>query len=108
MTVPVSASRKRDPWLDNARFILIALVVFGHSLEPLLDTHPWLATCYRFVYAFHMPAFAFLSGAVAHTDVDTRLLRSVVFRLLWPYLIFQGLYALASLLSIWPGPDRAA
>src|SRR5690625_4229938 len=61
MTVPFPAPRGRDPWLDNARFILIALVVFGHMLEPLADAHPWLQTCYRFVYAFHMPAFAFRS-----------------------------------------------
>lgn len=102
MTVPSPAPRGRDPWLDNARFILIALVVFGHLLEPLADAHPWLQTCYRFVYAFHMPAFAFLSGAVAHDTIDTRAMRSVAFRLLWPYLAFQGLYALAALASFWP------
>ncbi|HET7299423.1 MAG TPA: acyltransferase family protein [Oleiagrimonas sp.] len=103
MTASSSAHKRRDPWLDNARFILIALVVFGHSLEPLLDTHPWLGDCYRFVYTFHMPAFAFLSGAVSRAHVDGRLLRSVAFRLLWPYLVFQGLYALAAMSPIWPG-----
>lgn len=102
MTAPHPAPSRRDPWLDNARFILIALVVFGHLLEPFMGSHPWLASCYRFVYAFHMPAFAFLSGAVAHATLDSRLLHSVSFRLLWPYLVFQGLYALAALLPIWP------
>ncbi len=102
MTVPASAPAGRDPWLDNARFILIALVVFGHSLEPLLGAHPWLADGYRFVYTFHMPAFAFLSGAVSHAEVDGKLLRSVTFRLLWPYLVFQGLYALAAMSPAWP------
>ncbi|HET7269092.1 MAG TPA: acyltransferase family protein [Oleiagrimonas sp.] len=102
MTVPTSAPRRRDPWLDTARFVLIALVVFGHVLEPLADAHPWLHTCYRFVYAFHMPAFAFLSGAVAHDSIDTNALRGIVFRLLWPYLVFQGLYALAAQLPLWP------
>jgi len=102
MTVPSPAPRGRDPWLDNARFILIALVVFGHMLEPLADAHPWLQTCYRFVYAFHMPAFAFLSGAVSRDTIDVRAMHSIAFRLLWPYLAFQGLYALAALLPLWP------
>lgn len=103
MTALSSAQKVRDPWLDNARFILIGLVVFGHSLEPLLSAHPWLADCYRFVYTFHMPAFAFLSGAVSHAEVNGQLLRRVAFRLLWPYLVFQGLYALAAMSPLWPG-----
>ncbi len=102
MNSPLRAPGTRDPWLDNARFILITLVAFGHLLEPLLDAHPWLAGGYRFIYAFHMPAFAFLSGAVAHGTVHARLLRSTTFRLLWPYLVFQGLYALAALAPAWP------
>jgi len=102
MTAPTSARKRRDPWLDNARFVLIALVVFGHSLEPLLNTHPWLDDCYRFVYTFHMPAFAFLSGAVSRAHVDGKLLRCTAFRLLWPYLVFQGLYALAAMSPAWP------
>lgn len=102
MNSPLRAPGIRDPWLDNARFILIALVAFGHLLEPLLDAHPWLAGGYRFIYAFHMPAFAFLSGAVAHDAIHARLLRSTTFRLLWPYLVFQGLYALAALAPAWP------
>lgn len=93
---------QRDPWLDNARFLLITLVVFGHLLEPLLPSHPWLRDGYRFVYAFHMPAFAFISGAVSRPHADFRLARAVLLRLALPYLIFQGLYALAAHWSGWP------
>lgn len=96
------AQQSRDPWLDNARFGLISLVVFGHLLEPLLARHPGLAAAYRAIYAFHMPAFAFLSGAVASARMDRRLVKSVLFRLLLPYLIFQGLYGLASEWRGWP------
>lgn len=97
-----TTASQRDPWLDNARFILIALVIFGHCLEPLLGQSAWFSTTYRFLYLFHMPAFAFLSGAVASSDADVRLLRSVVFRLALPYVAFQGLYSLAAQMPQWP------
>lgn len=91
----------RDPWKDNARLALITLVVFGHCLEPLRNV-PLLDALYRFLYLFHMPAFAFLSGAVASTEVNPRLLKRIAFQLLLPYLVFQGLYALAARLPGWP------
>ncbi|UGB37355.1 acyltransferase family protein [Frateuria soli] len=95
-TVPV-----RDPWKDNARLALITLVVFGHSLEPLRGVAA-IDTMYRFLYLFHMPAFAFLSGAVARTEVDLKLLKRIAFQLLLPYLLFQALYALAAQAPGWP------
>jgi fucose 4-O-acetylase-like acetyltransferase len=107
---PATAPGPRDPWLDNARFGLIALVIFGHCLEPLAGHSAWLAAIYRFVYLFHVPAFAFLSGAVASASLDARLLRGIVFRLLLPYLAFQALYALAARTPGWPddGPAGVA
>jgi fucose 4-O-acetylase-like acetyltransferase len=100
----------RDPWLDNTRFALIVLVVLGHCLEPLLDESPLFATTYRFIYLFHIPAFAFLSGAVARADAGAHLLRNVVFRLLLPYLAFQAIYSLAAQWPAWPdrGPAGVA
>lgn len=98
----VVATRTRDPWLDNARFGLIALVVFGHCLEPLAGQSAWLDALYRFIYLFHIPAFAFLSGAVASATADARLFRAIAFRLLLPYLAFQLLYALAARTPGWP------
>jgi fucose 4-O-acetylase-like acetyltransferase len=107
---PSPAPRPRDPWLDNARFGLIALVVLGHALEPLAGQSAWLDAAYRFVYLFHIPAFAFLSGAVTSPVADARLLRGIAFRLLLPYLAFQGLYALAAQVPGWPddGPSGVA
>jgi len=101
----------RDPWLDNARFALIALVVFGHLLEPLLEAHPVLDAAYACVYTFHIPAFAFLSGAVTQAGAHpAKLLRDVLLRLLLPYLVFQGLYLLAAQSPRWPdaGPTSVA
>ncbi|HET6803878.1 MAG TPA: hypothetical protein VFH59_00355 [Frateuria sp.] len=93
----------RDAWKDNARLALITLVVFGHCLEPLRGIAA-VDALYRFLYLFHMPAFAFLSGAVAGTEVDLKLLKRIAFRLLLPYLLFQALYALAAQTPGWPDP----
>ncbi len=49
-----------------------------------------------------MPAFALLSGAVASSKANARLLRNVLFRLLLPYVVFQGLHALAAQMPLWP------
>jgi fucose 4-O-acetylase-like acetyltransferase len=100
-SAPPPASLARDPWKDNARLALITLVVFGHCLEPLRASAP-IDTLYRFLYLFHMPAFAFLSGSVAHTEVDLKLLKRIAFQLLLPYLLFQALYTLAAGLPGWP------
>ena len=62
---------------------------------------------YRFLYLFHMPAFAVLSGAVARVEVDLKLLKRIAFQLLLPYLLFQALYALAARLPGWPDPPPA-
>jgi fucose 4-O-acetylase-like acetyltransferase len=107
-TRPDPASR--DPWRDNARVVLIVLVVFGHCLEPLGPETSSFDAIYRFIYLFHIPAFAFLSGSVARADANVRLLRSTVFRVLLPYLLFQGLYALVAQTPGWPddGPAGAA
>ncbi|NUO72498.1 MAG: acyltransferase [Frateuria sp.] len=100
-THPLPASPTRDPWKDNARLALITLVAFGHCLEPLRGVAS-IDALYRFLYLFHMPAFAYLSGAVAGTEVNPKLLRKITFQLLLPYLLFQGLYALAAHLPGWP------
>lgn len=107
-TRPPLASR--DPWRDNARVALIVLVVFGHCLEPLGAETSSLDAIYRFIYLFHIPAFAFLSGSVARAHANVRLLRSTAFRVLLPYLLFQGLYALVAQTPGWPddGPAGAA
>jgi fucose 4-O-acetylase-like acetyltransferase len=93
----------RDPWKDNARLALITLVVFGHCLEPLRGVAA-IDALYRFLYLFHMPAFAVMSGAVARVEVDLKLLKRIAFQLLLPYLLFQALYALAARMPGWPDP----
>ncbi len=51
----------RVPLWDNLKFCLILLVVVGHFAEQGGTTH-FFKSVFLFVYAFHMPAFFFVSG----------------------------------------------
>ncbi|MCD4694754.1 MAG: acyltransferase family protein, partial [Bacteroidales bacterium] len=46
--------KQRFEWIDIAKGIGILLVVYGHCQPPPLIE--------KFVYAFHMPLFFFISG----------------------------------------------
>jgi fucose 4-O-acetylase-like acetyltransferase len=101
-TAPPDATRpatQRDPWLDNAKFWLIALVVLGHTLTSMVGRLPAAHALYVWVYAFHMPAFVFLAGYVSRSrELTARRLQRLVTGLLAPYVIFTGVYAVATTL----------
>lgn len=79
----------RDPWLDNTKFVLVTLVVVGHSLGlVLLDELN--VQVYTFLYLWHMPLFIFVSGHLSRSfRWDRRHLVGVVTTLLVPYAIFE-------------------
>lgn len=52
----------RDQFLDFAKGIAIVLVVVGHTLQGMAENFDDLFG-FRLIYSFHMPLFAFLSGA---------------------------------------------
>lgn len=86
------APRLRDPLIDNVRFVLIVLVVFGHFLTSMRGD-PTVETVYVWIYLFHMPAFVFLSGLVITSFALTRrVARRIVTQLLAPYVLFTVLY----------------
>lgn len=81
---------KRDPFFDTARFGLILLVVVGHSLAYLKADSPTAESLYRFIYAFHMPAFIFLTGYLSRNFVwDERGIRRTVETLIVPAILFE-------------------
>ena len=91
-TTRISRQPERYFALDHARFALIALVVAGHLLEQLVDSGPWAAAAYRWIYLFHMPAFVLISGALSKPNLTRRRAFKLVTGLLVPYLVFQTLY----------------
>jgi len=86
-------SRRRDPFFDNAKLLLVTLVVVGHGWTLLpdgSDSHP----AYYFLYAWHVPAFVVVTGYLSRRftwswDSMRTLVRTVVV----PYLVFETLLA---------------
>lgn len=57
--------KERNLKLDNAKGILITLVVIGHMLLPIQGTTRGVTNFFYMIYTFHMPAFVFISGLLA-------------------------------------------
>lgn len=53
---------QRSIYLDNLKGTLITLVVVGHMTGPLVHQSIIFKSAYFYIYLFHVPAFAFLSG----------------------------------------------
>jgi len=85
--------RSRDPYFDNAKFLLVTLVVIGHSwtLVPAGPVQSWL---YDALYAWHVPAFVLITGYLSRNFSWTRAkLWGLVRTVAVPYVIFEGLLA---------------
>ncbi len=84
----------RMPFFDNARVILIFLVVFGHLIQPFAVDSQLVNSIYAFIYIFHMPMFIMLAGFFAKGIGEPKYILNLAKKLLLPYLMFQGLYTL--------------
>lgn len=83
----MSTAQRRDYYFDNLKFILITLVVIGHTIEPL--AHSGMTKfLYMLIYSFHMPLFVFVSGYFGKKCNHIKLLRNVAI----PYIAFQLVY----------------
>ncbi|GAB3451808.1 acyltransferase family protein [Streptomonospora sediminis] len=88
---------KRDSLLDNAKFLLIVLVVVGHAIEPLTDGTRLANAAYFWIYLFHMPAFVLISGYLSKSfDGSKRRIDKLLTTVAAPYLVFWAIYALLS------------
>ena len=66
---------------DNAKFVLMFLVIAGHLLECFSGR--FVSSIYRTIYLFHMPAFIFLSGYFSSFHP-----KKILCRLILPYAVF--------------------
>lgn len=86
------SNMRREAFFDNAKFVLIFLVVFGHLIQPFTDTKG-IEVLYHFIYLFHMPAFILLSGFFAKGIGKVGYIWQMFRKLIIPYLLFQLLYS---------------
>ena len=87
-------ARSREPWFDNAKMLLVTLVVVGHSwtLLPHTATTTW---AYNFLYLWHVPAFVVVTGYLSRSfTFSRRSLGRLVTTVVVPYLLFE--YTLTS------------
>lgn len=90
----MASSLNRSAYFDNAKFILIFLVVFGHVISPLKGSNDILFTLYSFIFFFHMPAFILISGYFSKGYHKKGYFLKIVKKVLVPYLIFQVVYSI--------------
>lgn len=89
----------RIPLWDNARFGCIVLVVMGHAIQRQTIDSDNALTLYLFIYAFHMPAFAIISGYFSKASPPgTRQMRRVLTDFVLPYVIFESIWSLVQFL----------
>ena len=94
-TTRVPRPKRRVPFWDNARFACIVLVVLGHATQRLTYDSDIALGLYLVVYAFHMPAFAIISGYFSKSESpSSRQMARVVTDILVPYVIFEGIWTL--------------
>jgi fucose 4-O-acetylase-like acetyltransferase len=91
---PSAAAKSRDPWFDNAKMALVLLVVVGHAWTLLphtaLNDH-----LYDFLYAWHVPAFVFVTGFLSRSFAyEPRRLWQLVRTVVVPYVVFECALAL--------------
>ena len=84
----------RDPFLDNAKFLLIILVVVGHTWPMgLVEGSRTVKAAYLWITVFHMPAFILLSGYLSRGFTGRPAqVRRLLTGVLLPYLVFEALY----------------
>ncbi len=78
--------KKRNYKIDNIKFILIFLVVLGHSLYSYKGPNSKIATdIVYFIYSFHMPIFCFISGMMTKKELN----KEQIFKLFGLFVIMN-------------------
>ncbi|MEX6285471.1 acyltransferase family protein [Providencia hangzhouensis] len=81
----------RNVAADNAKFILIVLVVFGHLLETKVSSSQMLTDIFKTIYSFHMPAFIMLAGLFFNTKNN---IKKTYNNIIVPFIFYNLLYEL--------------
>ncbi|MCU6432844.1 acyltransferase family protein [Undibacterium sp. Jales W-56] len=92
------SSQSRNLRIDNIKAVLIFLVVFGHLIELHITGDHFLRSVWIFIYSFHMPMFALVSGMLSKASLDDRQSNQLVKNIVIPLFVFEVLYESIELL----------
>ncbi|WP_188206796.1 acyltransferase family protein [Alkalibacillus aidingensis] len=84
--------KTRDPFIDNARFLLVFLVVIGHLVLPIRDDHQFIKEINNILGLFRMPALILLTGFLSKGFMKPGYVKKIAIKLLVPYFIFQIIF----------------
>lgn len=70
--------KKRNPFFDNAKFLLIILVVLGHMLSIGNSNSKLSLATTEWIFTFHMPLFVFISGYFTRVTDKKKLLAGIL------------------------------
>jgi fucose 4-O-acetylase-like acetyltransferase len=91
---------KRVPVWDNARFACVTLVVIGHGIQRLTADSDNALIVYLFIYAFHMPAFAIISGHFSKASPpNARQMKKLITDIVVPYVIMETIWDVVQYLT---------
>lgn len=94
-----SIPKPRVPFWDNARFACIVLVVMGHGIQRITYDSDAALVVYLWIYAFHMPAFAIVSGYFTKSaPPGVRQMKRVITDIILPYVIMESIWTLVQFL----------
>ncbi|MFZ6746544.1 acyltransferase family protein [Undibacterium sp. JH2W] len=82
----------RNLSIDNIKAVLIFLVVFGHLIEIYVGEDHVLRSIWVFVYSFHMPMFALMSGMFSKAQWDDKNATQLISTVLVPLIGFEIIY----------------
>ncbi|MES2104063.1 MAG: acyltransferase family protein [Pseudomonadota bacterium] len=102
------SQQNRSASIDNIKGVLIFFVVFGHLIEMHIDGDHFLRSIWIFIYSFHMPMFALVSGMFSKARMEERDNSQLVKSIAVPLIAFELLYETAEFflhgkLSIYSG-----
>lgn len=91
---------KREYLFDNIKGIMLFLVALGHLLDVYMvrELYNFEYNLMKYIYLFHMPMFAFVTGYFAKDLQKARM--HAVKKVLMPYLYFQTAYVFIAGLMI--------
>lgn len=70
--------KTRDLYWDTLKLLLIFLVFYGHVVQPYREGSLFNMTAFNYIYTFHMPLFAFISGRFSRFSDCQKYKRSIL------------------------------